>query len=264
VYLRYHAAPMLLEYYFLTRNKRTERDRGRALMFCPVCRRPQFMHAVVVTVKRGLGRPEDSEEARCPECELSFGPFRRGDLPTELPYSGRLEDDIELLPGPAAAALRSRVNIEAALIAGTLTAEQRAWMIRQPFRALAHAHSGLITRPSPAHSVSAVLQFVAIVGILAAAMLWYVWVDARPTEKNMLLGWASGTSLVAGVASILALYRQVFWKRIRVRPLLGTVREILVPLSPSAGELESALADLRREKNSLARSLRLRDLVQSA
>ncbi len=222
------------------------------------------MHAIVVTVKHGTGRPEDLEEARCPECEMTFGPYRRGDLPTELPYSGRLEDDMELLPGNAAAALRSRINIEAALVAGTLTAEQRAWMIRQPFRALAHAHSGLITRPSPAHSVSAVLQLVAIVGILAAAMLWYAWFDARPAEKNLLLGWALGTSFITAVASILTMYRQVFWKRIRVRPLLGTVRAMLAALSPSTGELESALADLRREKNSLARSLRLSDLVQTS
>jgi hypothetical protein len=221
------------------------------------------MIASVVTVQRGPERRKQFEEARCPECDIAFGPFQRRDLPTEEGWTGHFDEDMGRLPSRLAVALQSRFDLNVAMCDEKLSPEQRAWLIREPFRALAHEHADRKAESRSQKSISAIVQLATIVVLVATSYFWYEHEHARPGEQAKHLLWALGLSVLTLWMLGWVVWRQVRWNRITARPMAGLVSKMLGPIGPTATELDLAIAELRLQKNSVARGLRTSDLTSA-
>jgi hypothetical protein len=226
---------------------------GHALHFCSVCREPRI--CAVKAVRRvdhvywiPLGRGQHVlDEVICDACESVYALGPNAALAfLRLPPS--VDAALNDLPPELAERILARCELETRAFSGSLRYDERRGLIAEPLVCLSYEHLQA-SRTGSGQSVSAILQLLAIVGVVATAVLWFLWSD----NPRLYLPWAVGASATTAVLIAIVLYRGLTdSRRITSTKFLGRLADSLRPLSPTRAELDDVLSALRREKVSLA------------
>lgn len=230
------------------------RGKGGASHFCPVCRTVCTFRVVEVMAVSHLywiplGRGKRiAEELACGGCGVLLG-FEPGSVRQRSAEDESLRD---LGPTPVSLdALAERVELETRAQRGQLTRDERLALLAEPFVALGYMHEVKCSRGLQT-SISAVLQLLLVVGIVANLFLWFNYSGAHPPSAS-LLAWCIGAATATTLLAAIVIYRGF---TDRQRAASSYVHRFLVaslrPLAPTAGELDAVLAELREHRLELA------------
>ncbi len=241
--------------------------------FCPICRAVTVHEVTAIWlvphlyyVPVGSGEVQTIECA-CRGCKMMFFdpeaqswmPMRPQDSPAvapeateetvcDLAIATRAEDPEELL---------ARLELEDRQRTGQVTEDERRRLVIEPMAAAAYMAFAKPER-SGQQSVTAVLQLLLIIGLVATAILWGTLYQQRTPRTQADYGWCIMVSVVTCVLGFIVVKRMLRATAMGVRAyVLGPVCRSLATLNPPPGieELEAALAFLRAHEHPLAKSV---------
>lgn len=229
--------------------RRVRKQRGLAADFCPVCRdyRPvlvtelrQVAHLYFVPVGRGKTLVSEVQCTRCGSIYEgvadAYPGFERSFVSDVVELARRTNPDIM-------ARTRPRLEAEERVRAGTLSAQERAALITEPFVALDY----MVRRRWGRGSLSgaAVLALAVAAGLLVAALT----LGATGHGRDVALMLGAMTVPASAAATVALMNGPRAWVRRNILPRLVAA---LLPLGPSARELSDALERARLGASALA------------
>lgn len=157
--------------------------------------------------------------------------------------------------------LTDRLELETRAGERNLAAEERLRLIAESILSMEYGYLAGRDKGIRA-SISAVLQLLMIVGILASIIMWSAWMNPiRPTATPPFPLWELVVSGLTAIIALVVIYRMIADHRAGARGNLGLLGRSLAPLKPEREELETALKALRARKVEFARNLSLSDVV---
>lgn len=231
--------------------KLRHRDSGSAKLFCPICREVKafrvsraFEHRHLYLLTYGTGTPV-SDTAICDTCGCEF-PQR----------AGRFETYDENL----VTAIFERQALESKARTGMLTAEERKFLLQEPFLTMDYSHRRRLQTGTQTSIASVLIVVTSVLGIVCASQ-WFMLAGATPRERASIMPWVIGCS-----TALLMLLLTTAWfvltnhRRRSVRHELPHIASSLLALKPTVAELEVTLSALQAENVHIVRGMSLQHL----
>jgi hypothetical protein len=226
---------------------------GRGAMFCPVCRDLCAAEAVrecrAVTAFHffALWRWGRRCELTCPTCRAVF--HRAADYPC-IADAAPGADPIDLLADADDALIDSitaRDDLEQKRRFGKLTRQERDLLLSEPFEAMAHRSGEVLSTRIPTLAGFMIIGLLFAIPITIAVML----------SSTDLATRAIALLVCAAMALLLTVDLFIWEPRRDRRSVYSHLARALAPLTPSDDELGAVLLKFQRERNALARAVRL-------
>lgn len=234
--------------------------------FCPFCRTlrvfdaidvRQVEHLYFIPIGRGISV---ATELVCKTCQVPLG-FQPG-VVRPVEQAGSSVSELAARTSPLGEpGLVRRLQAEERLVSKTLSIEDRQELVEEPIRELEYFSSIQRDRVSNRGATS-ILVGLAIIGVIATLVMWYARLLVLPPTPTVV-GLTNGVSIVAAILLVSAIAQTVAQRqRVSRSPdVLDPLARALRPLGPRLHELELALTARQAKGSSLAKGLRIPDII---